>query len=245
MSVVGGRARLGLAGLAAGVVVCHTASSLLHERLFLTPGWTFAWLLTAIEFGVFAVATLVERHARARGGWGGDGDAAAQAPAAAPRLVLRRVDVVCAAVLVGSKGFANAALNHLDYSTKIVCNSGKVLFVMAAARAMGMPTVVGLRRAAYAALLAAGTVVFSAADRVTSPRFSAQGVVFIGVSLSFSAFLGNIQQSALQVRAAAGGHVGVLSRIRAHGYMHSRMRARAHPNARRRRRRRVWTAARR
>ena len=105
---------------------------------------------------------------------------------------------------MGAHGLTNAALKHVNFATKLVFKSCKVLPVM-----LGGVLVLGKRYSAieYACAIAmvAGLCAFSLADANAYPDFDSTGITLCVASLVCESFVGNIQEGLLKGRGAAKG----------------------------------------
>lgn len=179
-----------LLALAAGVLVLHTAVTVLEEQLFRSErfkrdaGGAFMTLVmyTATVL-VYAPGVLAARlRGKARHGRAG------------PSSLLPLLTV--STLYVGTTTLTKTSLRYIDMPTQTVLKSSKLLPVMA-----GSILILGKRysRAEWlaAVMLCAGVAIFNASTRFPSLRQTALGSACIGVALFCDALLGNCQQRVL------------------------------------------------
>jgi hypothetical protein len=121
--------------------------------------------------------------------------------------------VLLAVALIASNGLGNASLEYLNYPTKVIIRSCKLIPVMGAGMCFGARSYPPLEYGA-ALLLVLGTVLFNLADVGTSPRFhllgapvavvvlaawlTRAGVLLCSASVLFDAVFSNLQELLLQ-----------------------------------------------
>ncbi|GFR49477.1 hypothetical protein Agub_g11416, partial [Astrephomene gubernaculifera] len=165
------------AALAIGSIASALGFSTLQEKVFNIEGFQYGGWMTFITYLTYSACGLAEslvtrsfkRHASLR-------------------------DYALVSVLaMGGAYFTNWALNYLNYTTRIVFKSCRVIPVMAF-----RSLVVGQRYSAvqYGAggLLVAGITLFTAGDAEGAPNFSGVGVGLIALALLCDALTANLEE---------------------------------------------------
>mmetsp|Transcript_11692 Transcript_11692/g.20760 ORF Transcript_11692/g.20760 Transcript_11692/m.20760 type:complete len:361 (+) Transcript_11692:119-1201(+) len=163
--------------LALGSIISALGFSWLQELVFTTPGFVYGGWMTFLTYLTFALC-----------GW---------AEAAVTRSLTRHAAMkdffVVSLLAMGGAYFTNWALNYLNYTTRIVFKSSRVLPVMAF-----RSLVVGAKynAAQYGAggILVAGIALFTSADADGIPNFSWVGIALISVALVCDALTANLEE---------------------------------------------------
>mmetsp|Transcript_18642 Transcript_18642/g.40045 ORF Transcript_18642/g.40045 Transcript_18642/m.40045 type:complete len:358 (+) Transcript_18642:176-1249(+) len=163
--------------LAAGSILSAIGFSAVQEWVFSIPGFYYGGWMTFITYLTYAICgwmeTLITRKVQRHG---------------------RLRDYCLVSVLaMGGAYFTNWALNYLNYTTRIVFKSCRVLPVMAF-----RTLVVGQRYSAaqYCAglLLVVGIALFTMGDADGIPNFSWAGIALISVALVCDAMTANLEE---------------------------------------------------
>ena len=221
--------------LGAAVILCHTVSSIFHEGLFKSSCSTaaaaaaaaeehlprcddgeyhwigvgrFPWALTLVEY--LAYASLAAASAGAGAGASAPGGGGARSTTGIPALLRRPQTWLLSLCHLGAHGMTNASLAHVNFATKLVFKSCKVLPVMA-----GSALLLGkaYSRAEVGAALAmcGGLAVFSLADVAVAggaAAYDATGLALCAAALVCEAFVGNVQEKLLRRGGGGSGAAG-------------------------------------
>ncbi|GIM06920.1 hypothetical protein Vretimale_11162 [Volvox reticuliferus] len=163
--------------LAIGSIATALGFSTLQEKVFNIPGFTYGGWMTFITYLTYSACGLAE--------------------SAATRSFKRNASLrdyaLISVLAMGGAYFTNWALNYLNYTTRIVFKSCRVIPVMAF-----RSLVVGQRYSAlqYGAggLLVVGITLFTAGDAEGAPNFSGIGVALIAVALLCDALTANLEE---------------------------------------------------
>ncbi|CAD7702490.1 unnamed protein product [Ostreobium quekettii] len=174
---LGGSRRLQFAALAAGALISSLGFSLLQESVFRVPGFSFGGWMTFWMYGSWVVCGFLEQN------WNGG-----------PQ---RRGSLVGYAVVAlttcGGVYFTNWALNFLNYTTRVVAKSCKVLPVMAF-RVLIQRKHHSLWEYLAALVLASGISAFLLGDRQAYPQFNAAGLFLICLGVVCDAVTSNLEE---------------------------------------------------
>ena len=96
-------------------------------------------------------------------------------------------------LLLTSSCTSNLALGHINYPTKVVFRSCKLI------PTMGIAVLYNQRHVQtyqfiYAGFLSIGMIFFAAADFTTYPEYNSYGIVLVSISVVADAFLPNVQE---------------------------------------------------
>lgn len=149
----------------------------LQESIMHFPGFTYGWYLGFLEVLGVTVFSFAERKL------GGESGRQASLKAYA-------ATTLC---LMGSSSLSNIALNYINYPTKVVFRSCKLIPTMIIAGCINKRNFTGVE---YVAALAVslGLVVFAFADFTVSPSFNIWGIVLVCLSVVCDAVLPNLQE---------------------------------------------------
>jgi len=166
-----------LSVLAAGSLVSAVGFSTMQEQVFRIPGFKFGGWMTVITYVTYVLCASFERFLI--------GDQKL-------RSTYKHYASVSLVALAGLY-LTNMSLNYLDYATRVIFKSSKVIPTMLAG-------VVILRRQyswqQYCAgvLLVAGISLFTLGDKDMSPKFSTIGVGLISIALICDGATGNMEE---------------------------------------------------
>ena len=163
--------------LGTGAVVCYLAFTATQEGVFASMGGAHGGMVTLVTTAVYCVLALFERvrsgEMHRKGSW--------------------RDYFILAACTSGGMYATNAALAYLNYTTRIVAKSSKVIPTMLLGTVMQ-----GRRYAAseYAAagMLVVGIALFTMGDVDTLPSFEVKGIILIAVALCLDSAAGNFEE---------------------------------------------------
>ncbi|GLI59764.1 hypothetical protein VaNZ11_001725 [Volvox africanus] len=163
--------------LAVGSIATALGFSTLQEKVFNIPGFTYGGWMTFITYLTYSACGLAE---------------SAATRSFKRNASLRDYALISILAMAGAY-FTNWALNYLNYTTRIVFKSCRVIPVMAF-----RSLVVGQRYSAlqYGAggLLVVGITLFTAGDAEGTPNFSGVGVALIAVALLCDALTANLEE---------------------------------------------------
>ncbi|KAL6762152.1 UAA transporter [Haematococcus lacustris] len=163
--------------LATGSIISALGFSTLQEGVFNIPGFKYGGWMTFLTYCTFAVCGWIEglltrsltRHAAMK-------------------------DFFTVSLLaMGGAYFTNWALNYLNYTTRIVFKSCRVLPVMLF-RSLVVGTHYSGAQYLAGALLVSGIALFTSGDASGLPNFSSTGVLLISLALVCDAMTANLEE---------------------------------------------------
>ena len=163
--------------LGGGAVACYLAFTATQEGVFASMGGAHGGMVTLVTTAVYCCLAFGERvrsgETHRKGTW--------------------RDYLILAAMTSGGMYATNAALAYLNYTTRIVAKSSKVIPTML------LGTVMQGRRYSASEYLAAGMLVlgialFTMGDVDTLPSFEVKGIVLIAVALCLDSAAGNFEE---------------------------------------------------
>ena len=164
--------------LAGGHLVAALTFALLQEKVFLVPGFKFPGFMTLLTSMTYAALAFAERWLT--------NDAARKG---------KVVEYFILAVSTfGGMYFTNWSLSYINYPTRIMFKSGKVIPVMCVGMVFGMRRY-GTKDFLNAAVLVAGITIFVLGDAKVSPSFNVIGLFLITVGVLMDAFTSNYEES--------------------------------------------------
>lgn len=160
-----------------GVFVCFAGHNFMQEYIMSMPGFNVGIFLGYLEVVGVTGFSLIERV------YAGD-----------LKMKARWTDYgTVTAILLMSSGFSNTALGYINYPTKVVFRSCKLIPTMAVAVFFNHRRVEAFQFF-YGALLSVGMILFAAADFHTVPTFNGYGITLVSLSVVADAFLPNVQE---------------------------------------------------
>jgi len=118
--------------------------------------------------------------------------------------------VLLALLTVGTMGFSNASLGHLNYPTQVIFKCCKLIPVL-----IGSVLIQGKRYAPldyYATIMMSGGLIwFTLVDSKLSPAFDAIGLIMISSALFCDAVIGNVQEKAMKTHHASNAEIVLYS----------------------------------
>jgi adenosine 3'-phospho 5'-phosphosulfate transporter B3 len=157
-------------------------------------GFTYGWFLGLLEMLGTCFFSFLERYfkqpsaqvVKSGGGSSGSGSTFTKA-----NLIDYGVVVMC---LMASSSLSNIALNYINFPTKVVFRSCKLLPTMLIATFLHSKSF-GLSEWAAAAAVCLGLILVAAADFTTEgPAFSPLGISLVSMSVVADAIMPNVQQ---------------------------------------------------
>jgi len=169
---------LQFAVLVFGVFLFFGTHNYLQEAIMSVEGFSYGVMLGYFEVLGVAVCSFVERRyiVKERG---------RQAPLSAYPLL-----TLC---LLSSSGLSNISLNYINFPTKVVFRSCKLIPTMLIASIIHKKVFSALEYVCAAAVCA-GLILFAAADWDLSPSFHPIGLALVSLSVCADAFLPNAQE---------------------------------------------------
>ncbi|RZF39329.1 hypothetical protein LSTR_LSTR000850 [Laodelphax striatellus] len=169
-----------------GVFVFYLIYGYLQELIFTLEGSkSFGWYLTLVQFAFYSIFGFLELAFQGKTG---------------ERQVSLKVYTVWALLALGTMGFSNSSLEHLNYPTQVMFKSCKLIPVM-------VGSIIILKKKysvidySAAILMSLGLTMFTLADSRLSPKFSAIGVVMIFCALLCDAIIGNFQEKVFKAQS--------------------------------------------
>ncbi|EWM30103.1 udp-galactose transporter [Nannochloropsis gaditana] len=164
--------------LVVGLFFFFGVHNLLQEQIMHFPGFTFGWSLGFLEVLGVTVFSYWERRwykeaGVRRGSW--------------------RSYVGTTLCLMGSSSLANKALDYINYPTKVVFRSCKLIPTMVISSVMNQKPFKGVEYAAAVAVCV-GLILFAFADVRVAPSFSPWGITLVSLSVVCDAVLPNLQE---------------------------------------------------
>jgi adenosine 3'-phospho 5'-phosphosulfate transporter B3 len=166
--------------LAGGALLSSLGFAYLQEKVFLIPGFHFHGFMTLLTTLTYMVCAFIERV--------GTGETHRRAP--------MRDYVQLSVWTMAGMYFTNWSLTYVNYPTRILAKSSKVIPVM----------IVGMivqgryySRLEYlsAFILAAGITLFTMGDAYDSPRFDVRGLALISIGVFADAMTANFEEARL------------------------------------------------
>ncbi len=176
--------------LAAGNLSCSIAFAYLQERVFLVDGTNhlFVSFLTALFFGLCGLAECVLSNDLAR------------------RASLREY-LQLSVLTMGGMYFTNFSLEYLNYPTRVMFKSSKVIPVMLVGALLQGKRYTSVEYAG-ALVLVLGITIFTLGDAKESPKFNLLGVLLVSIGVLFDAVTCNYEEKVFfHLRKASQGEV--------------------------------------
>ncbi|GMH43227.1 hypothetical protein BSKO_11149 [Bryopsis sp. KO-2023] len=164
--------------LGAGALMCGVGLSTLQERVFKIPGFSYGGWMTFVTYVSWVVCGSVER---------------AFLGATNRKGSLKGYALVSTLTLAGVY-FTNWSLVYLNYATRIVVKSCKVLPVMVIRVLVQKKSHSALEYCAVVVLVG-GISMFTLGDKEGYPEFSVVGFLLIGIALVCDALTSNFEEA--------------------------------------------------
>jgi adenosine 3'-phospho 5'-phosphosulfate transporter B3 len=167
--------------LAGGHLLCAIGFSALQEKVFRIPGFVYSEYITLVQMLSYSACAFAEMAAVER--------------RILPRAPLSKYALL-SAFTFGGNSLTNHALMYLDYATRIVFKSARVIPVMLFER-----LIQGKRHSTFAyasaGMLVVGIALFTLGDAAALPSFNPMGVLLIVLALSLDAITCNFEEGSL------------------------------------------------
>ena len=163
--------------LVGGILFFFGIHNFLQEYIMQLPGFTVGVFLGYLEVLGVTICSSIERKV--------DGETERRAPWSA-------YAGLCFCLLVSS-ATSNIALNYINYPTKVVFRSCKLIPTICISIFFNKKRV-ETYEVFFCVLITLGMVVFAIADFNVSPNFHPMGVILVSVSVLADAFLPNLQE---------------------------------------------------
>jgi adenosine 3'-phospho 5'-phosphosulfate transporter B3 len=154
------------------------------ENYFVVTKNRFGWFLTATEFSVYFTLACIERIMTL-------------GPVQAAKIQLRWEYVALGFVQCLTHGLGNISLQYLDFPTKVIFKSCKLIMVLIGSRLVFKEAQTP-RDYLSAVIVCLGLIVFTLADASASPKFNFFGIILIMISLCGEVFLSTLTEKAMQ-----------------------------------------------
>jgi len=164
--------------LAGGALSCSLLFAYLQEKVFLIPGFHFHGFMTLITTMTYCACAMVERI--------GTGDL--------ERRALWRDYATLSLFTMAGMYFTNWSLTYVNYPTRILAKSSKVIPVMLVGMLLQGRFYSRLEYLS-ATILAAGIALFTMGDAYESPRFDVRGLVLISLGVFADAITANYEEA--------------------------------------------------
>jgi len=168
--------------LAFGVFLFFGVHNLLQEAIMSIPGFNFGVMLGFLEVLGVTICSFLERNYVV-------GETGRVAPLSAYPLLT--------GCLMISSSFSNLALNYINFPTKVVFRSCKLIPTMVVASILHKK-VFSTVEYILAICVSLGLVLFAAADWQVAPIFHPIGLAFVSLSVCADAILPNAQEKLFQ-----------------------------------------------
>ncbi|CAH1105400.1 unnamed protein product [Psylliodes chrysocephalus] len=154
----------------------------------------YGWFLTLIQFGYYSIFGFVEVKIRK----------------IESRKIPIKIYFFLALLTLGTMGFSNASLGHLNYPTQVIFKCCKLIPVL-----IGGILIQGKRYGPLdfiaALLMCIGLTLFTLADSQVQPNFNTTGIVMISLALLCDAVIGNVQEKSMKNYGATNAEVVLYS----------------------------------
>ncbi|KAK9502585.1 hypothetical protein O3M35_011333 [Rhynocoris fuscipes] len=168
------------------VFVLYILYGYFQELIFTLEGFKpYGWYLTLVQFLLYTLFAYSECTLTKIG----------------PRRIPLNVYFLLAALTLGTIGFSNASLSHLNYPTQVIFKCCKLIPVMIGSILIQKKKFKTLDFIA-AFFMCTGLSYFTLADSRVSPNFSLFGVSLISCALLCDAVIGNVQEKAMKGHGA-------------------------------------------
>mmetsp|Transcript_4969 Transcript_4969/g.6272 ORF Transcript_4969/g.6272 Transcript_4969/m.6272 type:complete len:332 (-) Transcript_4969:692-1687(-) len=171
------RQEVQIAALAGGALFCSLGFAFLQEKVTHIPGFKHYEFMTFLTTVTFTLCGFAERLLTN------------DAPRKAPLLDYAKLSLFT----MGGMYFTNWSLNYLNYTTRIVFKSSKVVPVMLVGVVMQGRRYSKLEYAS-AFVLVTGIALFTLGDAGEAPRFEARGIILILLGVIFDAITANYEE---------------------------------------------------
>ncbi|CAG7828442.1 unnamed protein product, partial [Allacma fusca] len=186
-----------------GVFVFYLLYGYFQELIFTLEEFKpYGWYLTFIQFCFYAIFGFCETTLRRD----------------TTRKIPLRTYWILSLLTVGTMGFSNASLGHLNYPTQVIFKCCKLIPVL-----VGSVLIQGkkYRLLDYLAalIMCLGLIWFTLADTQVSPVFDTIGLAMISSALLCDAIIGNVQEQAMRMHKASNAEIVLYSYAIGIGYI--------------------------
>ncbi|CAA9993883.1 unnamed protein product [Nesidiocoris tenuis] len=177
------------------VFVLYVLYGYLQELIFTQEGFKpYGWYLTLVQFALYSIFGTCETLALSL----------------SKRRIPLKIYALLALLTLGTMGFSNSSLSHLNYPTQVIFKCCKLIPVMIGS--------ILIQRKRYktidflaALFMCVGLSYFTLADSQISPNFSLVGVAMISCALLCDAAIGNVQEKSMKTHGATNTEVVLYS----------------------------------
>jgi adenosine 3'-phospho 5'-phosphosulfate transporter B3 len=169
--------------LACGVFFFFGLHNLLQEAIMNVPGFKYGVMLGFFEVVGVAACSFLERHYVAK-------ESGRVAPLSAYPLLT--------GCLMASSSLSNKSLDYINFPTKVVFRSCKLIPTMIVASVLNKKIFSSMEYACATAICA-GLIMFAAADWELAPSFNPIGLALVSISVCADALLPNAQERLFQL----------------------------------------------
>lgn len=177
-----------------GVFVFYLMYGYMQELIFTLEGFKpFGWYLTLVQFAYYSLFGYVEMMGKK-----------------ISRMIPLKTYLLLALLTLGTMGFSNSSLGHLNYPTQVIFKCCKLIPVLVGGILIQQKRYGKLDFVA-AGCMCLGLTLFTLADSHVSPNFSTIGVLMISSALLCDAAIGNVQEKSMKVYKATNTEVVLYS----------------------------------
>ena len=196
--------------LASGVMVFFGAHNYLQEAIMSVEGFHFGVILGYMEVLGVAICSLgartvlvprEQRALRKQTGSSNSNNSDSQYPSAARRVAPMSAYPLLMACLMTSSALSNMSLNYINFPTKVVFRSCKLIPTMLVASVVHKK-LFSVSEYLCALAVCLGLVLFAAADWDLSPSFHPIGLLMVTLSVCADAILPNAQEKLFHMGAS-------------------------------------------
>ncbi|OXA64132.1 hypothetical protein Fcan01_01908 [Folsomia candida] len=178
-----------------GVFIFFILYGYFQELIFTLQDFKpYGWYLTFVQFIFYSIFGLIETQIRND----------------RHRKIPLKTYALLALLTVGTMGFSNASLGHLNYPTQVIFKCCKLIPVL-----VGSVLIQGKKYAPLdyfaAMMMCVGLIWFILADSKLSPIFDMIGLFQISSALFCDAAIGNVQEKAMKAHHASNAEIVLYS----------------------------------
>lgn len=169
--------------LCGGALISAVVFTYLQEKIFTMPGFHFGGFVALMTSLTYCVCAGLDAYFFLDGGIGGF-----------LKKATYKDFIILSLFPAGGMYLTNWSLNYLNYPTRIMFKSSKVVPTMIVGTFM-QGKKYSWKQYANAGLLILGLAIFSLGEKELSPRFSTTGIVLILLGTTCDAFTSNIEEA--------------------------------------------------
>eukprot|EP00210_Caulerpa_lentillifera_P008923 g8514.t1 len=172
--------KLYLAGLALGALTCGVGFSTLQERVFKIDGFEFGGWMSFLTYLSWIILSMIEMSFKGR---------------MTRHASIKEYAIVSVFAMLGGY-LTNWSLQYLNYATRVIVKSCKVLPVMILRVFVSQKhyRIIDYLAALTLAVRQAGIVFYTLGDKEAYPEFNAAGFTLIGIALVCDALTSNLEE---------------------------------------------------